>query len=535
MFTIQGDTTDRYNLDGRPVFDPFNALFFYLGLWLMLRRLYRAPRRAPAEFLLLSTAFFMLLPGFITDDSPHFLRTIGALPVAYIIWALGLFTVAGGVGRQVSRRASRAAAYRFAIGLMVLMVLLTLSLTGLDYFRRWPASADARLIYGADIDAVADYLRHSTDEGLPVISSEYYRDLDRFRFDLHFGGQPPFALWFDGRQSLAFPPPGSDLSPRYIFPASAPAPAEWQDLLSPVAGSSGRGYTLYRKPTAAAIAQLQAEATPIDLKVNDDVQIIGYRVLDEVVTGGKFRLLLLWQALRALPPGTDYTFVAQLRDAQGHLWAQVDGNGYDPADWQPGIIGLQLLTFRLPGDLPPRAFQLVAQVVNRQSGQALSTAAGSPDIPLGAVTARLDAHPPQVNPADLPNPTDQPAGETGLTLRGYTLNRAALSPGDALQVTLHWQVEQPPAQDYRLEFALLDAAGQPAYRWPPLDPVGGEWPTGQWPAAYWVRDTFTLPLPALPPDDYTLVGTWVPGKTASICRRLRLSSPRFETGLGWYG
>ena len=35
MFTFQGNETDRYNLDGRPVFDWANGLFFYLGLGLL--------------------------------------------------------------------------------------------------------------------------------------------------------------------------------------------------------------------------------------------------------------------------------------------------------------------------------------------------------------------------------------------------------------------------------------------------------------------------------------------------------------------
>ena len=43
-----------------------------------------------SALFLLSWYFIMLLPGFITDDSPHFLRTIGVLPVTYIFWAIGL-------------------------------------------------------------------------------------------------------------------------------------------------------------------------------------------------------------------------------------------------------------------------------------------------------------------------------------------------------------------------------------------------------------------------------------------------------------
>jgi len=77
MFTFHGDETDRYNLDGRPVFDWFNGLFFYLGLILVLLRLRRSADLAGPAALLLLWLFFMLLPGFITDDSPTFCAPSG--------------------------------------------------------------------------------------------------------------------------------------------------------------------------------------------------------------------------------------------------------------------------------------------------------------------------------------------------------------------------------------------------------------------------------------------------------------------------
>ena len=90
MFTFRGDDTDRYNLDGRPVFDWLSGLFFCLGLGLLLLRLRRPANIAGPAALLLLWLFAMLLPDFITDDSPHFLRTIGALPAVYLVWAIGL-------------------------------------------------------------------------------------------------------------------------------------------------------------------------------------------------------------------------------------------------------------------------------------------------------------------------------------------------------------------------------------------------------------------------------------------------------------
>ncbi len=425
MFTFRGDTTDRYNLDGRPVFDWVNGLFFYLGLVLILWRTTRSPKVAGPAVLLLSATFFMLLPDFITDDSPHFLRTIGAMPMVYIFWAVGLDCVAQQIKKlqnnlspdsrltltgsspnlneiEETHHASRITSSNLWLpasriihhsslarqGFIILLLTLTTLHTGYDYFGRWAASPNARYIYGADIAEIAQHIKSIPSQDLTVISAEYYQDLDPFRFTLHFQGRPPFVIWFDGRQTLAFPPPESNLSPRYVFPISAPPADIWTNFLQRSPRESGQEYTLYRLPDPAPLRELQNTINDIGVNVNNDLILSGYQLLGDVESGGKFQILLSWQALRALPPGTDYTFLVRMRDSQGRLWVETDGNGYAPGDWQPGVQALQLLTLRLPEDLPPRAYHLTAEVVDRRSGQALLSVGGETVIPLEAVTTR---------------------------------------------------------------------------------------------------------------------------------------------------
>lgn len=532
MFTFHGDETDRYNLDGRPVFDWLNGLFFYLGLILALLRLRRpAGLAGPAAFLLL-WLFFMLLPGFITDDSPHFLRTIGAMPAAYILWALGLDWASQRVSEWRTRRASVAndkaspstphvSHFAFRVSRFILhpssFFLLLLLLTGYDYFIRWANAPEARTIYGADIAAVAGYVNATPNEGLAAISAEYYRDLDPFRFTLHSRGQPPFVIWFDGRQSLAFPPPESGLSPRYIFPLSAPPADVWQPFLQPAPAGSGQEYVVYRLRPLAELrqAQIAAFAAPNSLRVNlnNDLFLSAYQVLGSVVSGGKFQVLLGWQALRALPPDADYTFLVQLQDKQGHVWAEADGNGYPPSNWQPGVQGLQLLVLRLPGDLPPRAYRLTAQVVDRRSGQALPAATGETVIMLDVLVGQLAPTPRIVDPAKLPHQISALPGEgpgREIALRGYDLKSSTVHPGATLAVTLYWQVLQPPQEDYHLEFFLVDDQQEIIYRWPALEPINGEWPTQQWPADYWVQDRLDLAVgDDVPRGQFMLRAAWV--------------------------
>ncbi len=519
MFTFHGDETDRYNLDGRPVFDWFNGLFFYLGLGITLLRLRRSPQIAEPAVWVLLWFVIMLLPGFITDDSPHFLRTIGAMPPAYIFWALGVESCrlqVAGCRLQVAGFTSQA--LRFILPSALILIFFLHS--SYDYFVRWANAPEARYIYGADIAEVARYVNATRDKGLVAISGEYYRDLDPFRFALHSRGDPPFVIWFDGRQSLAFPPPGSALSPRYVFPISASPAEAWQPFLLSEPIGSGQEYVLYRLPDAKTLQQAQTTTFPAEnglgIKVNNDLIISAYRVVGAVVSGGKFRVLLAWQALHAMPPGTDYTFLVRLKDNQGNIWAEGDGNGYSPSEWQPGVLGLQQIVMRLPGDLPPRTYHLTLEVVDRQTGQSLPTAMGETMIALGSLRGQLAQTPRILDPEKLPNPLPVSSVAelgSGVTLRGYQVHNPVLSHGDMLALTLHWQVWRQPRQNYRLEFTLVkgnaDAKAAAIYRWPALEPIGGEWPTNQWPAEYWVQDRLALPLGSeVPAGQFRLLVNW---------------------------
>lgn len=504
MFTFQGDETARYNLDGRPIFDWGNGLLFYVGLGSIILRLWDAPRRAGVAVLGLGWLFFMLLPGFITDDSPHFLRTIGALPVVYIVWAIGLERI----GQWVEQHTILP---RYA--LLILMLTFTGLSTTYDYFWRWPQTPGARYIYGADIAAIANELKHTPAPDFPAISAEYYRDLDPFRLNLHFQGQPPFAIWFDGRQTLAFPPPQSGLTPHYFFAASAPAATIWSPFLLEEMTAAAGAYKRYTLADEATLRQAWATTFPppaqLEVNLNNDLMLKGYQIVGAAFSGGKFQVLLGWQALRTLPPDADYTFLVRLRDAQGHIWTEADGNGYAPGDWQPGVLGLQLLTLRLPGDLPPRTYYLTVAVIDRHGGQALATTTGETMISLGPIVAHLADKPHPPNPDRLPNPTTTTVLNQTLMLRGYEVSPRTLRVNDTLILTLHWQVLKPPQQNYQLEFSLL-AGEELVYRWSLVQSSGGEWPTKAWPPDYWVQDRLDLPLPAnLSTGHFILRGQWI--------------------------
>ena len=106
MFTSEGDRIWRHNLALRPVFEGALVPAFLIGvvmlIWRSLATLFRwGPITIPGfsglpswpgprvQFLLIWLVAF-LIPTILAEDTPHFLRAIGALPAACIVAALGL-------------------------------------------------------------------------------------------------------------------------------------------------------------------------------------------------------------------------------------------------------------------------------------------------------------------------------------------------------------------------------------------------------------------------------------------------------------
>ena len=89
-FGFRGDPTWRHNFDGRPLLNPAEALFFWLGVGMAVWRW----QRNPAYRLLLLWLCTLLLPAVLSRDYvPNTLRMIGAAPAVYLLIAVGIWEV----------------------------------------------------------------------------------------------------------------------------------------------------------------------------------------------------------------------------------------------------------------------------------------------------------------------------------------------------------------------------------------------------------------------------------------------------------
>ena len=503
MFGIVGADTSRYGLAGRPLFEPVGAVLLCAGLAVSVTQLRRPARLAAPYAFLLIWWVMMLVPGFITGESPHFLRTIGAMVPAYIFWALGIVSLAKWLALRVPPRA-----HWIAPAALVVYLVAVGWLTVRDYFVRWASDAEARSIYGAEFTEVAHYLGTVSSSGPVALSAAFYRDWDRFRLDLQMRHTPPLIVWFDGRQTLLLPPPASGLQPLYIFTRSAPPHPYWLDVLRlEMQGADMSVYRLELGADPADVAPLEPIESNASVHATAEppaglIQLLGYRLEGEVQAGETLRLLLHWQPLRDVPGDPDYAFYIHLRDRKGYTWSQADANGYAVVDWQPGVQVLQWLELPLPPDLPPLRYTLVAGLEDRANGQPI----GAPVL-LQSVTPSIAVMPVLPTEFPVPNPSEVTSGQI-FTLRGHSVDPRFLRAGNSTHVTLYWQAENKPGTDYELELWLIDERGERT-ELGSRQPLDGDYPTSLWQAGQWVRDHFDLTLPPdLPSGLYHLFVGW---------------------------
>jgi 4-amino-4-deoxy-L-arabinose transferase-like glycosyltransferase len=390
MFFWRGDTIWRHNVPGRPVFDPLMGLAFLGGLWLALRRW----REQPAGPLTLLWTLVLLLPTVLAEDSPHFLRAVGVLPVVTLLPALALDRVANlvetrllsshhphiaegefhpsplvGEGKAAGgRRPSAAGMGGIFVILLALILGISAALTVRNYFGC--RSERALQITGFDYvgcyadDPIRGYFFQSaaTDLAYDVNAAEGTVILARRLWETF----PSVQFLAGGRESLRLYAEGVALDP-------VPAPMTlfvWPHVsLEP---------TLHALPRDSAISVTPGPETRGDLEPEPYVLYVRYRVtvvpdlppalagydngilLRRVVMepdGGGWRFHLWWEAEREQVEPVQV--FAHLVDAEtGVILAQHDappGTAYFPSlSWRAGDVIIEefTLTSTTLGDGP---------------------------------------------------------------------------------------------------------------------------------------------------------------------------------------
>ena len=354
MFFWRGDRIPRHNVPYRPVFDPILVVFFALGLIRLIIAALRPtppPQKPLPDFLQpgpdmrytphltafskLSSLFVliwipvMLLPTILAEDSPHFLRAAGVLPVALLVPAIGLNTI----GQWFTARGWRALGYVVIAGVLIISSTWTVR----DYSRY---AVDAETAYAFEDAGVqlAQQARSDLQAGYRVyVAERFARDWTSVPFLI--GGA--YTSILDGQ-----PPHIDTTQPATLFlwPYE-----DWSQVLAEqskplrikvTAGPLAKG-DLDPQPRVGYLAvQLEsvdgAAAQP-EARFENGLKLLGHSV--EALDNEHWRLRTLWQIDQ--PIDADQTFFVHLRAANQVLDSKDgdSGDGFYPLKlWRPGDV-----------------------------------------------------------------------------------------------------------------------------------------------------------------------------------------------------
>jgi hypothetical protein len=120
--------------------------------------------------------------------------------------------------------------------------------------------------------------------------------------------------------------------------------------------------------------ELPQGVTPVSAFLNDEIELVGYKLLDETVTPeGSFGLTLYWRSLR--PAAANYTvFVHAVGPDQviRGQWDSVPAQGEAPTSgWLPGEVVEDHYQVPLAKDAPPWKYDIFVGMYDPLTGQRL--------------------------------------------------------------------------------------------------------------------------------------------------------------------
>ena len=356
MFFVRGDTIPRHNLPGRPVFDPLMASAMVLGASLAA---VRARRGQTGSGLTLLWVGLMLIPTWLAEDAPHFLRAVGVLPLLVVLPALGLDAAGTWMEEQGWQTGSSL--------LIGGVLLISLGITGRDYFRRYATNPEIPYAFeeaAADLAADINIFLGTGWDGNGIVAPRTSPKADRQVY-IH---QRVWDEWSSTKFLIpaterirVFP---SDSSPSLTTPGMLVAwPHDGLDRyvtalppnsrVTTQVGPLTRGdleettYISYVSYAFTPATHISTIPDPL-ANFNDRIALIDYAIKKR---DQAWEVVLEWAALSR--PGEDYTVSVHVVD-DGKSVAQDDaepGDGYYPTGlWRPGDLIVDKHTLGLSED-----------------------------------------------------------------------------------------------------------------------------------------------------------------------------------------
>ena len=400
VFGFRGDPNWIHNYESQPMLNPWEALFFWLGLALSLWRW----RTHATSRLLLMWLGIMLLPALLARNPypyvPNSLRMMGATPAVYLLIGFSVWEAF----QLVKKRAPIVTPA--LISLLATVILAQGILSYRTYFQEYELSVRSKEdFYGQWTDAALELSAiPPTDEGVYLILSH-----DRFAhygFDyIYEGGAPVYIINHRGpgmpyeadartsRQTLFKVAAREDLSTIAML--------DWDDKLGwnddeeqemfDLLGRYGRfsgsqQFSSFQIHTFTDLSlelpwRFYEQLEPRPIRFDAGIDLFGLAVgqgtekmssQDTIgLDGGRpLWLGLSWQTDRSID--VDFKVSLRLYDAAGAYLYNKDRflknlNGDTTTGWTPGNPVETLFFLDMPPDLPPGSYELRLTVYNAET------------------------------------------------------------------------------------------------------------------------------------------------------------------------
>lgn len=187
MFNFYGDPNWRHNFAKSPMLPATLGILFLIGIIISIKELFSAIKMKnwelfTAHLFLWSWLFVMLLPGILTREGiPHFLRTIGVIPVIYIFVALAFYLTYNWVDKNQKHKT-----------ILLITVFLFLTAIGFSefnkYFNLWAKNSEVSRAYEKGYLDMGNFLN-----SLPEKTQKYVivNDFSSPLYGISIPGQTP--------------------------------------------------------------------------------------------------------------------------------------------------------------------------------------------------------------------------------------------------------------------------------------------------------------------------------------------------------
>jgi len=252
----------------------------------------------------------------------------------------------------------------------------------------------------------------------------------------------PPVTWL-GRDSLFRPPPGK--TGLYIFPRSAPPPADWLTWLAPgritdvPLGPDGRtAFEAFRLTSETPLPP--SDQLPAETVTNGLMTLVGTQ-MPPLAAGHRGQIIMDWQIYQP-PPFADFTPLLQLEDAQGNALYRGDAYLIESDRWRPGEVYFQRMSVQVPDGTPPGHYAVKIAWVGKASNTYVPyTHPGGGQAGIWAEIGQLEVQRPATFPdaSALTMSVSQPVEVApGVRLLGWNPAPDSARPGETLPLTLFW-------------------------------------------------------------------------------------------------